>query len=493
MKAIFQSIYINYFLCALFLSIVAAWFSVGYYHPDEHWQILEFANYKLGKTYSGTLPWEFRAQIRPALQVFIAYSVMKFLAFLGINNPFSIAFFLRLITGIITWFVTCKLVLFFMNDFKTKTSKKIFIGLSFFLWFIPYLSVRFSSENMAAGCFMLSIYLLLKSYNSLSKKNISYVCIGGLLALSFFFRFQMAFAFIGLAAWLLYFKQINFKNSVAVIFSFLLVSSVCVCIDKWFYGAWVFTPYKYYTENITHHVADKFGVSPWWQYFIFLAKDLIVPFSLVLLYFFGVGWYKNKQHVFSFIVLVFFVAHMAVSHKETRFLFPLVFAFAYLTAKGIEFYLPKITTHKFLRVLSVMFIIGNVGMLLYRTLIPSQETVLFYKNIYTTVTKPTKIISVRESMYSNEELKITFYRPKNIEEIIVKDIAELHTYLKNNTTDTLFIFRKDLYDKDFPASYKSQRILASFPDWILFFNINNWESRASIWCMYQLTPTQNLK
>ena len=52
--------------------IITAFFSVGYHQLDEHYQILEFANYKLGLTYPGYLAWEFDAHIRPSLQPLIA-------------------------------------------------------------------------------------------------------------------------------------------------------------------------------------------------------------------------------------------------------------------------------------------------------------------------------------------------------------------------------------------------------------------------------------
>jgi GPI mannosyltransferase 3 len=60
---------------AVVVRILTAWFNGGYFHPDEHWQILEFAWYKLGHEPASILPWEFPAQIRPGLQPWIAAGV----------------------------------------------------------------------------------------------------------------------------------------------------------------------------------------------------------------------------------------------------------------------------------------------------------------------------------------------------------------------------------------------------------------------------------
>src|ERR1700757_84805 len=90
MKTIFQSAYSKYFIWGLLINIVAAWFSVGYHHPDEHFQILEVCNYKLENSPVTDLPWEFAAKIRPGLQPFIAYCFITVFNAVGINSPFII-------------------------------------------------------------------------------------------------------------------------------------------------------------------------------------------------------------------------------------------------------------------------------------------------------------------------------------------------------------------------------------------------------------------
>ena len=60
----------------LLLIAVAAVRSEGHYRSHEHFQTIEFASFKLGRTPAEALPWEFRAQLRswpqPGLYVVLA-------------------------------------------------------------------------------------------------------------------------------------------------------------------------------------------------------------------------------------------------------------------------------------------------------------------------------------------------------------------------------------------------------------------------------------
>ncbi|MBX3164624.1 MAG: hypothetical protein KF900_09085 [Bacteroidetes bacterium] len=486
MKEIFQSPYKKYFLAALLLNSITAWFSVGSHHPDEHFQILEFANYKLGNAPAADMPWEFATKMRPAIQPFITYCFIKCLSFLNVSNPFTSVFLLRLVMGVLTWFVSCKLILLFISGFKTEKGKTMFILLSFFLWFMPYISVRYSSESTAALSFMAAVYFLLKPHTSNFQKNTSYLFVGVLLALSFFFRFQMAFAFMGLAIWLLVVQKINFKTAAIILLSFLFTCFVCVCVDKWFYSEWVFTPYNYYTENITKHAAANYGVEPWWYYFDLFFNMAAPPLSLVLLYFLGAGLYKNKTHVFSFVLLAFVIGHSLVAHKEMRFMYPVTFVFIYLVSAGIDFYVPKIIHRKFFKLSFVLLVVLNSVLLLYRTFSPAQEAMLYYRYVYTAFQKPTTIVSIGESMYLYAA-KINFYRSQNINEVVLKDETDLTDYLHNNNLTEVVVFKKNgSSENTFPAGYESKRIYSVFPEWLLKYNTNNWQDRANIWCIYEL-------
>jgi len=43
---------------AALVAVASAWFNVGFFSHDEHFQILEFAWYKLGRTPGDALAWD---------------------------------------------------------------------------------------------------------------------------------------------------------------------------------------------------------------------------------------------------------------------------------------------------------------------------------------------------------------------------------------------------------------------------------------------------
>jgi phosphatidylinositol glycan class B len=176
--------------------ILAAYFSVGSHHPDEYFQIIEFANYKMGGTTLQDLPWEFQNTMRPGVQPFIAFVFMKALSLLGTDNPFTIIFFLRLLTGILTWFITLRLIKHIQPKLTHSKSSKFLILSFLFLWFMPYLMVRFSSETWGGYSFLLGTILIL---GHLKLHNHYKVFFAGLLIIfSFYIRFQLGAAIFGL-------------------------------------------------------------------------------------------------------------------------------------------------------------------------------------------------------------------------------------------------------------------------------------------------------
>jgi len=77
------------FIFAFIVYGITAYQSSGYYHADEHYQIIEFAGSKLGTHTSDELAWEYKAAIRPALQPTICYLVFSILHFFHIDDPYS--------------------------------------------------------------------------------------------------------------------------------------------------------------------------------------------------------------------------------------------------------------------------------------------------------------------------------------------------------------------------------------------------------------------
>ena len=146
-------------LITFILHLITSINSVGFHHLDEHYQILEFANYKLGNNQPSDLPWEFEAKLRPAVQPAIAFLIIKFSQSIGITDPFTQAIFLRILSFLLSLLSVCLLLYAFKEEIKSKTLLKWFLYLSFFLWFAVYSHVRFSSEGWSGSLFFIGFAL----------------------------------------------------------------------------------------------------------------------------------------------------------------------------------------------------------------------------------------------------------------------------------------------------------------------------------------------
>ena len=339
-----------FYAIALFVYGVAAFFGVGYFNADEHYQIIEFADYLSGKNLPESLPWEFQEKIRPTLQPVITYFIFKICDFLSIVDPYSKAFVLRLITV----FFSVTTIYYFSKTcikyFKLKYVK-VFLFLSYFLWFLPLVNVRFSSE-VWSGLFFLWAIILVLNIKTLHKH---YLLLGFLLGFSFLFRYQIGFAISGLFFWLYFVKKENFKK---IFIFFLSITSIVILgflIDSWFYNDWVFTPYHYFRVNILESKASEFGVSPWYYYFLFISFFSFVPIGLILLFSsFHFFWMKPKN-VITWAIIPFLLGHMLVPHKELRFLFPILNFVPIIIIISFEYFANKLWSIRYKKAFVILF------------------------------------------------------------------------------------------------------------------------------------------
>jgi phosphatidylinositol glycan class B len=296
--------------------ILAAYFSFGYHHPDEHFQILEWANYFIGNTPDAShLPWEFGAQIRPWFQPLCHAFLLKTFSMIGIN-PFDMAFFFRLIYAALNIWSIVALWNYFEK--KYELNSKWFLILSL-LWFFPYAHVRTSSENLAGIFLSFGLLILLKNFSSARHFFIA----GLLFGFAFLSRFQIALGLVGLSLALLNMDHGFRKKHGLMIAGFLLPVGLGALFDRLGYGNWVFTPYQYFKVNILDQVAAQYNPYPWYQYLLWIGQ-LNPLISLPLFY--GVIRYslKNKQDILTAFVMSFFILHCFITNKEYRFLLPIL-------------------------------------------------------------------------------------------------------------------------------------------------------------------------
>ena len=296
--------------------LVTAYQSVGFFHADEHYQLLEFAGLKLGYNTTTDLTWEFDAQIRPSFQPYIAYVLISGLKWVGINNPFNQAFVLRAITGVCFYFS----VFFFWKKTKHRFNGQMaiwYLVISFFIWFYPYIYVRFSSETWSAFTFLLGVSFL---YDN---KKRSYVVLGALFfGLSIVLRIQTITMVFGFFMWTFFIKKESLKQLTYWVLPIVVVFGLSVLLDHLFYGEPVFTSWNYLRVNLFESKAAEFGVSPWYSYLHYILKYGYGPFGVIIILSFFYLLFTKPKDPFIWIVFPLFFIHSLIGHKELRFLFP---------------------------------------------------------------------------------------------------------------------------------------------------------------------------
>jgi phosphatidylinositol glycan class B len=491
LKEIAASKYSTFFWIGLLLTIICAWFSAGYLQLDEHFQVIEFANYKLGKIAASDMIWEFQWKVRATLLPWVAYLFLKLYGLAGMSNPFIAMFLLRLLTGFASWFICCRMCLFLIPNIKNQIAEKIFVLMTMFLWFIPYLNVRFTSENISGLLLLSGVYLILKTLKENRKNILPYIIASFLFAISCFIRIQISFAVLGFIAWMLWAQRPGWKIWFAMLVSAIAGISINFLLDYLFYGQAVFTPYTYFYANIVLHKASSFGQEPFWFFFSGFLIKAVPPLSLFLLIFFFTGIYKNPKDPLVWAVVPFLLIHLLIAHKELRFLFPMVFIFIYTCALGLDYWLQNKTYQKMHKTIFRISAFMCIPLLIYRTILSAETRVDCCEYLYhsANVTQtPFFILSdiVNESMIFDHSS--SFYRNPNINYLGVQTYEQVADYLKTHIPETAFCLGNKFLG--FNAEINGYRVTEGycyFPDFILKFNINDWEKRTAIPVIYKLT------
>jgi phosphatidylinositol glycan class B len=464
----------NLILISLGIHIWAAFFSSGFQHFDEHFQILEFVNLKWGGIEPEKLAWEFREKIRPWFQPWLYYVISVPFKAIGIETPFFYVFLFRLITGLFGWFACIKFLKVIKIWFKENESliKWSFFLLNF-LWYIPFIHVRTSSESLAISLFMLGTTSFL-----LSKKPSSLFLAGIFWGLAYHARFQMALpvAFVWFHGC---FFDRNIKKlslSAAGVIVAILLGTV---IDYWGYGEWSFSLWHYYRTNFLEGIMAKVKHYPSYWYVRWGILRGVPPVSLVLIAATIWGWVKMWRHPLTWMTLPLFIFHSLVGHKEVRYLFPtmvlapLFLLFYYDQHKEkVHMWWEKRSFRYFIN----LCLIVNVVTLVIASTKPVNPSVNFYSYLWDQEAI-IKIYAKDESPFTMLGLDIEFYKKPGFEvEVWNDEIDESGKYV---------FLRKGSEYFDFAAKENCKVLFLAYPEWILHFNVGNWLSRSRVWSLFK--------
>lgn len=430
---------------------------------------------KLGNSPAEELPWEYDKKIRPVVQVSFAMVVIRSLQQISITNPYTQALVLRCITALLilltsTFFIRKTRYLF--TDLKQE---KWYILSSYFLWFLPFLSARFSSEIWSGVFFLWMISLYLEK--DTSKRNV--FLMGFLAAVSFLFRFQIAFALFGFFSWLFFMRVESKGFYLKYITAFIMVLIFGFLLDSWFYETLTFTPFNYLNEFIATNDKSNYGASPWYYYLekiiTFPRLFIGIPLFISLLFFF----IKNPKNMFTWILVSFLFFHSIVGHKEERFMFPMVFMLPLILSFGYSKYLYNRKPKVIFRVVLVLFFAVNfflIFLMSIRGVGRGRLVIAEYVYEHYQDKEIDLIYTTKGYLFEDPSgpLFMNFYKQQKLHTIEVSNLCEISTILNENKNEKLVVIELgDLLLDDCLNMENAIFLKESFPirkEWILAMN-----------------------
>jgi len=315
--------------CVVASHAIAAWFNAGFLSADEHYQIIEFAQYKLGRQTQAALAWEFPERMRPALQPWLAAVAIQLHHAVGLISPFTIAFSLRLLSIVIASLAAFEVCARCLRPVSNRHLRQVALFLAFFLWIAPTAHGRFSSENWGGMWLAIGVCFAVAAADAWSadrrRSVLLSVLAGAAWGLAFYFRFQMAVAIASAGLWLLFVRRAPAGLLVGLGVAFATVCGVNLVLDHWLYGAWTFSPLNYVTANLVEGKSAAYGTSPWWLLGTYVFVALVPPFSIALISLLAVGSWHARRDIVVWTTVPFIAVHMFIPHKEPRFLMPLLY------------------------------------------------------------------------------------------------------------------------------------------------------------------------
>lgn len=473
----------------LLLYTIGAWFSTGFHHFDEHFQIIEFAQYKLGFNTADDLTWEFHERMRPALQPAMAYLGLKSMSAAGLTDPFLQMFLFRWLTALLSLGAAFLFYQKFENKLSSETHKNWFWLLNVGLWMLVFSRLRFSSEAWSALAMLVGLVLVVDE-----KKHPRLLLGGFLLGLAFVFRFQAGAFVFGLGAWMLFIQKSNGKALGMAFSGIMLALLLGVVLDRWFYEAWVFTPWNYLDLNILQDRVSGFGVSPWYQYFVDLLAYGLPPFSLILLLFGLLYPILFPKSPVAWSVMPFVLLHIAVGHKEARFLFPAL-AFLPWMVIAVADKLPQrfSWTKGFTKPIWVrLFWFLNVIALVITVFKPAEANMTLYKYLYRNyVGSSTLIIGLNDIPHEHENLQVRFFR----DSLWVRQRLDEDSLIKPDTFENVLVIVNQAlpYDSSKLAALVSEEnrfspLYRDMPAWLALLEYKDWYRRSDKWHVYLYSP-----
>ncbi len=434
--------------------VASAIVSFWYWHVDEHYQISEFASYKLGITPLENLAWEFKAQIRSGILPFITYSISWIMIKLNIFHPFIAEAICRILAALLFVFSYLKLLDYFELNLD-ESQKIIFRKFSIFFWVLPIIMVRFSSESVSSSLFWLGFYYF--NINALRLKKTKLIFVGLIWGISFYIRMHLAIMIGIFFLWVIIFKRNRILDFGFIFIGFLISTCLEFIVNYWLYNEWIWSPYLYFKANVIDGIANQFGEMPFYFYFTELIKNSILPIGIFIIIGVLVYVWKNKTNLFSWLICGFIIIHSLFAHKEYRFLFPifpLLIPLSIIGYQSLKKFKWKALCFKLIYIINLIllptcFIIHSFNPYNYLRLYPLTKST---KTIHYDMPDPyalgKRFVNVKPYFWKDKSCKM-------IELDSNTNISEVKIFITTKDYGETFIFKNKNFSRSFQTIPKS--------------------------------------
>ena len=450
-------------LVGLLVILVADFRSEGHYRADEHFQTIELASFKLGRTPVEALAWEYHARIRSWMQPGLYVLLARAAEALGVSDPFAQALAFRLFSGLLLWLALVSLTLALPRLLAGPAQLRWAVRLTWLAFWTPFLAARTSSESLSASFTVLAVVALARA--TLGGRGGAQLLGAGLLfGLAFEARFAAAVVPAGLAAWGLATRRLRPRDVGVLVAGAVPVVALAALVDRWGYGLWTFPPLSYLKVNLWQGVAaEQFGSRPWHGYLSMAGESVLAP--LILLAFAGaaVAWIRFPTHLLSGASGPFALAHVALAHKEMRFLLPvapLAPSLLVLAASRGERWLDVLARRPVRLLLGLLLALDLVG-LAALAVVPPRPRTAFQRYVYRRW--PDRFVAVQltpDSPWTTGGLEMHFYRPRELVLQRARSLEEAEPVRRS------FLVIASAWQEPAAPGFVCEPLYRPFPQWL---------------------------
>ncbi|XP_018403534.1 PREDICTED: GPI mannosyltransferase 3 [Cyphomyrmex costatus] len=347
--------------------------------PDEYWQSLEVAH-RLAFSY-GYLTWEWTTMIRSYMYPFLISILYRILAILSLDYVLLLTILPRVFQAILVAYADYRFYQWTQNKWMLLS-----LCLNPF-WYYCATRTLINSVETAFTIIALSIY----PWRGSHAQNLNYLWIIGFLCMvrptTAIMWFPLCFRHI----FGIYYFQPKKK---VLLGRCILIGSTCaiisILVDSYCYGTFVITPWKFFQVNVLRGVGSTYGTNHLVWYF-FVALPVLLGSHLFPFLFACYVMYKRPNSYFQEIHMLVVICwtlniYTLMSHKEFRFILPLLPLLIYTSFAGLNRLLININANVF-KIIVAVLMCSNIIVGLFISMIHQCGTLTIMENLRKEITR----------------------------------------------------------------------------------------------------------